>query len=187
MAAVFQSNTIHSLDQAILTQGGFYLILGDLDMHYRPYTPADFPGSTLSRKSVFIRPSALAAGMMRKLADSPYTITWIAEEDGQMAGFAIADWAAKPKGIVAYIQTIEVLPEMRRRGIASELLNHAEDSARAAGASAVWLHVDVAEPAAIRLYESHGYVAKGREEHYLRTPRRAALVYAKPFAAARAH
>ena len=60
-----------------------------------------------------------------------------------MAGFTIVEWTTVPKGTVAYIQTIEVDFALRRRGIAAELLCRAENSAHSAGASFIWLHVDV--------------------------------------------
>jgi len=88
-----------------------------------------------------------------------------------------------PKGTVAYIQTIEVHPDWRRRGVAAELLRRAEDTARAAGATAIWLHVDVENSAALRLYENRGYARRGREEHFY-ARQRPAFVYAKSFAAA---
>jgi ribosomal protein S18 acetylase RimI-like enzyme len=120
---------------------------------------------------------------MRKLIANPSSTTWIAEESAAeektMAGFAIVEWTAVPKGTIAYIQTIEVHPASRRRGIAAELLKHAEDSARTAGAVAIWLHVDVENSAAIQLYRSRGYAQKGREEHYY-ARHRPAFIYTKP-------
>ncbi len=79
----------------------------------------------------------------------------------------------------AYIQTIEVHPAFRSRGIGAELLGRAEDSARTAGALSIWLHVDVENATAIRLYESRGYTRQGREENYY-ARHRAAFIYAKP-------
>ncbi len=79
----------------------------------------------------------------------------------------------------AYIQTLEVHPAFRGRGIGAELLCRAEGSARAAGALSIELHVDVENAAAIRLYESHGYTRRGREENYY-ARHRAAFIYAKP-------
>jgi ribosomal protein S18 acetylase RimI-like enzyme len=58
------------------------------------------------------------------------------------------------------------------------LLRRAEGSARAAGAALVWLHVDAENSTAIRLYETHGYAHRGREENYY-PRRRPALIYAK--------
>ena len=122
-------------------------------------------------------------GYIRQLVTSENAATWVAEQDGRMAGFAIVEWAEDAGGITAYIQTIEVAAEKRSRGVGSELLRHAEASARAAGAGVVWLHVDAENTDAIRLYEAHGYAREGREENYY-PRRRPALIYAKTLKAA---
>ncbi len=82
---------------------------------------------------------------------------------------------------MAYIQTIEVAADERRQGIARELLRCVEASARAAGAHAIWLHVDAENSAAICLYECHGYAVQGKSEHYY-ARNRSALVYSKQLA-----
>jgi len=152
-------------------------------MLYRLYQPADFAQLYAVEELCFEPPFRFSRALMRRLIANPNSAAWvaekIAEENARLAGFAIVDWATVPKGTVAYIQTIEVNPESRRRGIAAELLNRAEGSARAAGATAIWLHVDVENFAAIRLYESRGYTRKGREEHFY-ARHRPAFVYAKP-------
>ncbi len=148
-------------------------------MLFRSYQPVDFAQLYAVEELCFEPPFRFSRVLMRKLIANPNSATWIAEEDGELAGFSIVDWAAVPKGTVAYIQTIEVHPALRRRGIAAELLRLSEDSARAAGATAIWLHVDVENGAAIRLYESRGYAPKGREEHFY-ARHRAAFIYARP-------
>ena len=100
-----------------------------------------------------------------------------------MAGFAIVEWSRAHGGIEAYIQTIEVASEQRRRGIGGELLRRAEDSARQAGAHLIWLHVHEDNASAQRLYQTHGYRPGGREEHYYARGQ-AALVAVKPLDAA---
>jgi len=152
-------------------------------MLYRPYQPADFAQLYAVEELCFDAPFRFSRALMLKLIGNPGSATWVAEENSALAGFTIVDWATVPKGTIAYIQTIEVHPASRRRGIAAELLNHAEASARAAGATAIWLHVDVENSAAIRLYETRGYARKGREEHFS-ARHRPAFVYAKPLAAA---
>jgi ribosomal protein S18 acetylase RimI-like enzyme len=152
-------------------------------MLYRPYQPADFAALYALEELCFQPPIRYSRAWMRKLIANPDSATWIAEdsagENKTMAGFAIVEWTTMPKGTVAYIQTIEVHPASRRRGIAAELLQRAEDSARTAGAVAIWLHVDVDNSVAIHLYESRGYARKGREEHYY-ARHRPALVYSMP-------
>jgi ribosomal-protein-alanine N-acetyltransferase len=152
-------------------------------MLYRLYQPADFAALYTLEELCFQPPVRYSRAWMRQLIANPNSATWIAEknagENKTMAGFAIVEWTTMPKGTVAYIQTIEVHPESRRRGIAAELLRRTEDSARAAGARSIWLHVDVENAAAIQLYRSRGYAQRGREEHYY-ARHRPAFVYAKP-------
>ena len=87
-----------------------------------------------------------------------------------------------PAGRVAYIQTIEVAPAFRRRGIASELLRRDETSALAAGAILIWLHVESTNESAIRLYRAHGFTHHGHEDHYYARGRNAEI-YSKHLAA----
>ena len=92
-----------------------------------------------------------------------------------MAGFAIVEWAQQVAGIVAYIATIEVLPQHRGRRIGAELLRRLEGSANAERAIQMWLHVDIENTAAIRLYERPDYRNSGRADHYYARNRPAAI------------
>ncbi len=147
-------------------------------MHYRLYQPADFDPLYAVEKICFDPPFRFSRAFMRRLVANSSSATWIAEQKSELAGFAIVDWATVPKGTVAYIQTVEVSPGYRGQGIGAELIIRAENSARAAGAAAIWLHVDVDNSVAIRLYERRHYKRKGREEHFY-ARHRAAFVYAK--------
>lgn len=148
-------------------------------MLYRLYQPGDFAALYAVEELCFDRPFRFSHVLMRKLVANPNSATWIAEENSELAGFAIVDWATVPKWTVAYIQTVEVASSHRGHGVASELLRLSENAARAAGATAIWLHVDIENSAAIRLYERRGYSPKGREEHFY-ARHRAAFIYAKP-------
>jgi ribosomal protein S18 acetylase RimI-like enzyme len=145
---------------------------------YRPYTPLDFDALYALEELCFAPPVRYSRRYIRLLVSRLNAATWIAEEDGRLTGFAIVVWAERKNGVTAYIQTIEVAPEARGRGVGRELLGRIEGSARLAGNCLIWLHVDVTNAGAIRLYEVHGYRCEGREENYY--PRgRAALIYVK--------
>lgn len=146
-------------------------------MIYRPYIHEDFDRLYALEEVCFEPPFRFSRRTMRELVQRPQAATWIAEENGQMVGFAMAEWT-RPKReasggnsssrsrITAYIQTIEVAPEARRRGVGRELLDRIEGSVRDAGAAAIWLHVDAENTAAIQLYEAQGYTCQGRKEKF---------------------
>lgn len=58
----------------------------------------------------------------------------------------------------AEIKRMYVAPVARRRGLARAMLDHLEQTARAAGAAVMVLETGLAQPEAIALYESSGYV-----------------------------
>lgn len=140
--------------------------------------PQDFDKLYALEEICFEPPYRFSRRFMRHLVSSMNVATWIADKDGQMAGFAIIEWNLEMDEVVAYIQTIEVAPEMRRCGVGNELLCRTEVSARGAGACAINLHVEATNAGAIRLYEVNGYHCEGRKENYY--PRgKSALIYVK--------
>jgi ribosomal-protein-alanine N-acetyltransferase len=148
---------------------------------FRLYKLEDFAALYAIEEVCFQPPLRFGRRYMRSLVESENAATWIAEQDGEMAGFVIVDWMGEKdeeEPTSAYLQTIEVKQEWRGQGIGRELLRKAEGSAGAAGAELLWLHVDAENAAAIRMYEEHGYCAEGREEDYYARGR-AALIYAK--------
>jgi ribosomal protein S18 acetylase RimI-like enzyme len=133
---------------------------------YRPYTPQDFDALYAIEERSFKPPLRFGRRYMRQLVSRAKGATWIAEEDERPIGFAIVEWSEHKDKITAYVQTIEVSPEARGRGVGRALLGRIEDSARLAGARVIWLHVDAENAAAIRLYEACGYRCEGRQEDY---------------------
>lgn len=150
-------------------------------MRYRRYRSGDFDVLNGVEEACFAQPFRFSRAAMRRIVGEPNTATWIAEDEDGMAGFGVVEWFASRAGRTAYIQTIEVLPEKRARGVGRELLAHIEESAREAGAPAIGLHVDAENAGAIRLYERQGYACEGRREGFY-PQGRAALVYVKRLA-----
>ncbi|MGC9159188.1 MAG: GNAT family N-acetyltransferase [Terracidiphilus sp.] len=151
-------------------------------MIFRLYQPADFNRLYAVEERCFEPPFRFPRGQMRRLVGCSQAATWIAEEHGQMTGFAIVEWTERRSGTTAYLQTIEVVPEARGRGVGGQLLERCEEAALEAGAGRIGLHVEAANEVAIRLYETHGYRAAGRRENYY-PQGRAALLYEKPLVA----
>jgi ribosomal-protein-alanine N-acetyltransferase len=145
---------------------------------YRRYTPKDFDQLYALEEACYQPPLRFGRGYMHQLVSSSDSATWVAEEDGRMAGFGLVEWAEETEGVIAYIQTLEVAPDKRGQGVGGELLRLIEGSARAAGAQLIWLHVDAENASAIRLYEAHGYLCEGEKANYYARSRDA-LIYAK--------
>jgi len=141
--------------------------------------PEDFAGLYAIEEACFQPPFRFGRRYMRQLVNSSNAATWIAEDAGRMAGFAIVEWTEESGRPMAYIQTLEVAPDDRGQGIASELLRRLEGSARAMSAEMIELHVDAENVVAIRLYQAQGFLLQGREENYYALDR-AALIFGKP-------
>ncbi|HXS75128.1 MAG TPA: N-acetyltransferase [Terracidiphilus sp.] len=144
-------------------------------MLYRLFEPADFHDLYAIEEVCFQHPQRFTQRYMRQLIASPNSATWIAEIDAKLTGFAILEWAQQISGVVAYIATIEVLPEFRSEGVGAELLRRLQGSANAERAISIWLHVDIENASAIRLYERLGYQSSGRAEHFYARNRPAAI------------
>jgi GNAT superfamily N-acetyltransferase len=90
---------------------------------------------------------------------STYLIAW---EGDRPVGHAHLAWTNTHLGMPE-IQDVFVLPERRRRGIASKLTEAAEQRALAAGRRSVSLSVSEGNGSARSLYEKLGYVDAGVE------------------------
>ncbi len=148
-------------------------------MRLRAYASADFDKLYAVEKLCFQPPYRFSRITMRRLLAARQSATWIAECDGQLAGFTIVEWTQEIRGVSAYIDTLEVAPAFRRRGFGAALLAAAEGSARRAQAYVVWLHAAEENAAAIQLYERNGFEYVASQEHFYAQGRGARL-YRKP-------
>ena len=81
------------------------------------------------------------------------SFTLVAEGDGQILGFIVAECRRKNGHII----TIDVVAEARRGGVGSSLLDAAEKNLLDAGVTVVALETPVNNAAAIRFYKQKGY------------------------------
>ncbi|MEM1365055.1 MAG: GNAT family N-acetyltransferase [Pseudomonadota bacterium] len=65
-----------------------------------------------------------------------------------------------PSAASYYIHSLAVRPEFARRGIASSLIEFAEDTARGLGLPEVSLHVWADNHGAVAMYNRHGYITQ---------------------------
>ena len=94
----------------------------------------------------------------------------IAWEDETTAGFALA----RDLGKECEILSLGVLPERRREGVGTALLNSVCVEARLRSAESIVLEVAVDNIAARALYAARGFLAVGRRRNYYRRIRNSA-------------
>jgi ribosomal-protein-alanine N-acetyltransferase len=147
-------------------------------VRYRLFEADDFAALYAIEEICFQPPERFSRVYMRHLVSQKNAATWVAEDDLGVCGFAILARARGESRMEAYVETLEVLPQRRGRGVGGEMLRCVERSAAAAGANEIWLHVNAGNASAIRLYETHGFGCEGREENYYGHGEDA-LIYAK--------
>ena len=99
---------------------------------------------------------------MRDFVEAPCAVTVLAEAQGELAGFCIAQLQDR----TGYVVTLDVAPARRRRGLARRLMAELESRLHSAGAAQMELHVFTGNVGAIRFYESIGYSQMGVAENF---------------------
>ncbi len=102
------------------------------------------------------------AAEIADLIAAPGVLALAAMIEADLAGFILCRIAADE----AEVLTIATTPALRRRGVASRLLAAAQSALRAAGAGALFLEVAEDNPAALALYQRHGFAPVGRRPGY---------------------
>ena len=111
-------------------------------------------------------PSAMAADQRNATffdAGNPPEAFLVAELDGRVVGYIRLKPPTKlPENAhVIQVQGLAVHPDARRHGVASGLLDAAEETLRERGARKLTLRVLSTNEPAIRLYERHGFAREG--------------------------
>ena len=87
------------------------------------------------------------------------------DDDDVLAGFVLVTepgtGAATDPGDAAYLAMLAVAPAFQGAGLGARLLDAATEQARAAGHSALVLHVLASNASAVKLYASRGWAARG--------------------------
>lgn len=97
---------------------------------------------------------------------------WVAEESGSMAGFLVTRKVLDEMEIL----NLAVAPEVRRRGVATLLLDAALTLGRRLGAAKAYLEVRASNLTALHFYERRGFSATGRRRGYYIEPAEDAIV-----------
>lgn len=136
------------------------------EIQWRGYVPADLDAMFALDVACFEERFRFSRRTMQRFAEANKARVVIAEYEGAIAGFAIAHMERVAGGRVGYVVTLDVEAKMRRRGLASMLMQRLEDASREAGCDAMVLHVFEGNDAAIRFYERAGYARVQRAQGF---------------------
>jgi ribosomal-protein-alanine N-acetyltransferase len=130
---------------------------------YREMNPLDVPVLVGMEKEIYPESPWSAAQFREELAGVPRSRKYIVAQDQNKiigyAGIALA-------GDVADIHTLTVIPEFRRRGIASAMLRELEQWAKNKKVTALMLEMREGNALAQPLYEQAGYSVISRRDNY---------------------
>ncbi len=137
---------------------------------YRRMRPEDVPFISRLEEETFSMPwSAESFLQMIEREDNEY---FVAEEDGHLLGGCGLLLIAGEGNIT----NVAVVPEARRRGVASGLLTYLMAEGDRAGLTAYTLEVRVSNAAAIGLYEKLGFVSEGIRPNFYEKPTEDAVI-----------
>lgn len=126
--------------------------------------------------------SPWTAGAFEQEILLPQAELWLAFEGGE------SDQGAAPVGYINFwvaagevsLLNLAVHPQVRRRGLAGQLLERMESQGVARGGERVFLEVRRSNDAGLALYAREGYEQVGIRKHYYSDNREDAVVMSKP-------
>jgi ribosomal-protein-alanine N-acetyltransferase len=119
----------------------------------RSYNRADFEAIWQLDQICFAQGIAYTRPALRHFLLAQTAVTIVAEKEGKIAGFLIAD-VYKHHG---HIITIDVHPDHRRGGLGTQLMDAVQMRMRELGVREIALEVAVDNAPAIKFYKRHGY------------------------------
>ena len=146
----------------------------------RDYRSSDLEAMFQLDETCFAEEFRFDRASMREFAEDRSAVVRVAETECRgIAGFVIAHVERIASERRAYVVTLDVAPEYRRRGVAQRLMNEAETRAVSAGVRWIQLHVFTGNAEAIRFYEGLGYERIRVRRGYYGAARLDAYVYGK--------
>ena len=132
---------------------------------FREATAANLPGISIVRQSVIENPLTIEQLAARGITNESIAAAflgdlkgWIAENDGRVVGFSMADRAEQT------LWALFVMPEAEGGGVGSRLYDLAIAWLREEGARDLWLTTSAGTKAAA-FYERRGWVLTGDAEY----------------------
>ena len=110
---------------------------------------------------------AWSAASMRDLLKDPNVLTLGIQSDGQLIAFAMGQTVAGETDIL----TIATDPDLRRQGLASQMIEALVKRMGERGVMRITLDVAEDNVAARELYRAHGFVEDGRRPRYYKAAR----------------
>lgn len=124
-------------------------------MRLRPYRALDLDRLYEIDQACFPPGISYSKRELRRFVRHSQSRTWVAEEGGQIVGFAMAN--EEPRG-VSHVITLDVDQAHRRAGVGTALMEAAEDWARSKGIQLMYLETGEENHAAQDFYFQRGYV-----------------------------
>jgi len=150
------------------------------EIFFRDYRATDLEAMFQLDEACFAEEFRFDRESMREFAEEQNAIVRVAEMGcGKIAGFVIVHVEHVVTGWRAYVVTLVVAAECRRRGLGRRLMGEVEASAMAAGVQWMQLHVFTGNAGAIRFYERMGYKRIRRQKDFYGEAGLDAFVYGK--------
>lgn len=128
------------------------------EIFLRDYRATDLEAMFRLDEACFAEEFRFDREAMREFVEKRDAVVRVAEKGcGELVGFVIVHVERGVTGLQAYVVTLDVAAEYRRKGVARQLMSESEASAMAAGARWMQLHVFTGNEGAIRFYERLGY------------------------------
>lgn len=145
------------------------------ELKLREYRAGDWRAMYMLDLQCFEPAFQFSSSAMRGFAEAPRAVTILAEAEGKLVGFCIANQEEQ----IGYVITLDVATAWRQKGLARRLMAEVESRLQGHGVVEAELHVYVRNEGAIRFYEDIGYKRTGVAEDFYGTELDA-FVYCKP-------
>ena len=129
-------------------------------VHIREFLPKDEPAVVALWQTVLPSdaPHNEPVSVLRQMLAHDRTFFFVAEVDGSLAGTVMGGY----DGHRGWLYSVAVLPELRRRGIATALIRNVEEALAVRGCLKVNLQVLPSNSAAVACYQHLGYDIEDR-------------------------
>ena len=135
-------------------------------LRLRPFEATDLSELLLLDARCFPLQISYTRAELQYFVRHPRSTTTVAEAGGRVAGFCVVDWKLESGRKVGHFITIDVAPELRRKGLGRLLMQAGEAQLAGMGCIAITLEVAVNNAGAQIFYEQLGYQQTGRIPGY---------------------